>query len=56
MSSPDTPEQLRKLAQETRDIAARVSLATDRAALLKMAERYETMAKQLERQRRRSER
>jgi hypothetical protein len=44
----DTPEQLRKLAQETRDIAARVSLNKDRFMLLKMAERYESMAKDIE--------
>jgi hypothetical protein len=53
MNSPiDTPEQLRKLAQETREIAERVSLATDRATLLKMAERYECMAKSIEEQQR----
>jgi len=53
MTSPiDTPEQLRKLAQETRDIAARVSLGKDRATLLKMAERYESMAKNIEEQQR----
>lgn len=43
-----TPEQLRKLAQEARDMATRLSLLKDRATLFEMAENYESMAKDVE--------
>jgi hypothetical protein len=48
MPDRDVPEHWRKKASEMREVAVRISLPSDHARLLKMAEQYERLAKAAE--------